>query len=205
MTGRRIYSRFLSLTIIVILLAGTTGLFACAEPSAVAPSPAPVPAPTPAPTPSPQPPPAPAPTPTPAAPSPQVTDNTDGPPIMPDGRPVFPHHYWGQVTTSTGGAAADVEVTAWINGKLCGSAQTDENGQYGSDPLAGLPYYLLVTGRNGNVIEFRIDGVTAEEICLGVLKEEDGKYSWQWQNLEPEWQATFVSGEVNGLYLICTQ
>ncbi len=151
----------------------------------------------PTPTPAPTPPPAPAPVP-PPAPSPPPEE---GPEVQPGVRPNPPHHFWGRVTTGTGEPAADVEVTAWINGTLRGSITTDADGQFGNDPLKEFPYYLVINGQDGEVIEFRVDGVVAEEIRLGTLIEENENRYWQWQDLKPEWQAAYTAGEVNGLDL----
>ncbi len=175
----------LSMLLLFSLLALGAG---CAQP---APSPAPTPAPAPAPSPAPTPEPAPAPSPSPI----------EGPEVQPGVRPNPPHHFWGQVASSSGEPAADVEVTAWINGTLRGSITTDADGQYGSDPLKEFPYYLVISGQDGEVIEFRVDGVVAEETRLGTLMEENENRYWQWQDLKPEWQAAYTADEVNGLDL----
>jgi len=59
----------------------------------------------------------------------------------------------------------------------------------------------VINGQDGEVIEFRVDGVVAEEIRLGTLTEENENRYWQWQDLKPEWQAAYTAGEVNGLDL----
>jgi len=171
----------------VSLLVSLIGLVACAKPPVAAPLPATSPEPIPT-----------------SAPSARLAEDTRELAETPNIPHALPHHYWGQVTISTGEPAIDVEVTAWINDKLRGSATTDADGQYGTDPLAGLPHYLVVTGQSGDVIEFRVDGVVAEEAGLGVLKEEKEEYFWQWLELQPEWQAIYAAGEVNGLNLIYT-
>jgi hypothetical protein len=116
--------------------------------------------------------------------------------------PVPAHHFWGKVMTNDGQLAARVEVAAWINGERCGTITTDGSGQYGSDPLIGLPYYLSVTGQNGDSIEFRVAGIVAEETRLGVLMEVSGDHQWQWQDLMSTWQAVYEAGEVNALDLV---
>jgi len=187
MTMQRPYFRFVFFIASVLLLAGMIGLVACAKPPVVSPVPASSPEPLPT-----------------SAPSAQPVEDTRELAETPGIPHALPHHYWGQVTVSTGEPAIDVEVTAWINGELRGSATTDAEGQYGVDPLVGLPYYLVVTGQSGNVIEFRVDGVVAEETRLGVLEEDNEKYFWQWQDLRTEWQAIYDAGAVNGLDLVYT-
>ena len=114
--------------------------------------------------------------------------------------PVEAHHFWGHVATSGGQPAANVEVTAWINGEQRGNISTDESGQYG---MPEYGYHLAVTGNSGDIITFRVDGIVAEETRLGVDVETDnGNYEWQWQDLEPAWEAVYESGAVNGLDLV---
>lgn len=116
--------------------------------------------------------------------------------------PVPAHHFWGKVIAFDGSDTSGLEVTAWINGEIRGSITTDQNGEYGCDPLVRLPYYLNVTGYSGDVIKFYIEGVLAEEIRFGTLVENGENRSWQWQELEPGWQAVHEAGEVNGLDLL---
>lgn len=193
MTRQRTFFRLVFLVVAVSLLVSLIGLVACAKPPAAAPSPTTSPEPVTAPAPRPAP-----------APSPQLIEDKDETAANSYGPPVLPQHYWGHVATSTGEPAVVVEVTAWINGKLCGSVTTDADGRYGTNPLVGFPRYLLVTGQSGDVIEFRVDGMVAEEAILGVLKEGKEGYIWQWLGLQPEWQAIYAAGEVNGLNLIYT-
>jgi len=115
--------------------------------------------------------------------------------------PVPAHHYWGQVTTTGGQPASEVEVTAWIDGEFRGSITTDTSGNYG---MVSLAYYLAVTGYNGDIIEFRVDGVVAQETRLGIEIEEDDNRYWEWQDLAPAWQAVFDAEETNGLDLVYT-
>ena len=122
--------------------------------------------------------------------------------VVAEDSPVPAHHFWGKVMTSDGQLAARVEVTAWINGERCGTITTDGSGQYGSDPLVGLPYYLSVTGQNGDSIEFHVADIVAEETRLGVMVEADGDRQWQWQDLMSTWQAVYEAGEVNALDLV---
>lgn len=193
MTRHKTYFRLVFLVVAVSLLISLIGLVACAKPPAAAPSPTTSPKPVTAPAPRPAP-----------APSSQLIEDKDETAANIPGSPVLAQHYWGYVATSTGEPAVVVEVTAWINGKLRGSVTTDADGRYGTNPLAGFPHYLVVTGQGGDVIEFRVDGVVAEEAGLGVLEEGKEKYFWQWLELQPEWQAIYAAGEVNGLNLIYT-
>ncbi len=117
--------------------------------------------------------------------------------------PALPHLFWGQVTTTDGDPAAEVEVTAWINGEISGTITTDASGQYGSDPLTSIPDYLSVTGYDGDVIQFRVGGEVAEEVRLGTLVETETRH-WEWQELAPSWQAVYQASEVNGLDLVYT-
>jgi len=120
-----------------------------------------------------------------------------------DGGPSLPHNFWGYVETDTGDPATGVEVTAWIGGEQRGSTTTDSTGKYGSDPLTGFPFYLTVTGVNDDIIEFRVDGIVAEEVRWGVLIEEEPRH-WEWTDVDPSFQVVFVSAEVNGLDLVYT-
>jgi hypothetical protein len=120
-----------------------------------------------------------------------------------EGGPVPAHHFWGQVKTDTGDPAPGVEVTAWIGGEQRGSITTDSSGQYGDDPLTSIPFYLNVTGFNGNIIEFRVNGIVAEEVRWGVLIEE-GTPRWEWEDKEPSFQVVYDSAEANGLDLVYT-
>ena len=190
MTGDKTCLRFVFLVVVVMLLASILGLVACTKPPASAPSPVPtlVPAPSPKPV---------------TPPSPQPREEKEETTATPGG-PVPAHHFWGYVKTNTGEPAPGVEVTAWIDGELRCSITTDASGKYGTDPLIEFPTYLVVNAYDGAVIEFRVNGEIADETRLGTLMEVDREYQWQWQDIEPEWQAVYQAAEVNGLDLIYT-
>jgi len=108
----------------------------------------------------------------------------------------LPHSFWGLVKTDTGDPAPGVIVSAWIDGELKDTITTDGSGQYGSDPGAGLPYYLVVNGEGGDEIEFRVDGVPAGIIRWGELIENETPY-WDWSTVDLS-SVTFNAGAVNG-------
>lgn len=115
----------------------------------------------------------------------------------------FPHMFWGKVTTDDGQPASGVQVTAWVNGVPGNTITTDTSGQYGTDPLVGSPYYIHANGQDGDIIEFRVNGTTVQEMRLGTLIETQPPF-WQWQDLVPSWQAIFHAGQVNTLDLVYT-
>jgi hypothetical protein len=124
---------------------------------------------------------------------------------LPPGAPALPHTFWGHVKTAEGEPASGVQVTAFIKDKPQEeSITTDASGKYGGDLLIEFPDALSVTGYGGDIIEFRVDGIIAEETKLGVLIEVEDGHQWQWQDLEPEWQVIYVAGEHNGLDLVYT-
>jgi len=112
------------------------------------------------------------------------------------------HHFWGKVTTTGGAPGVNVQVTIWVNGVQGETITTDDSGQFGSDPLVDLPHYLSATGRNGDLIVLKVNGVAAEVSRLGTLIESPPVH-WEWQIQNPPLQSVvFHEGQVNGLDLV---
>ena len=115
--------------------------------------------------------------------------------------PILPHAFYGSVQVYSADDMSDIRdapvdtvVTAEVGGEVKGSLTVTTAGQYGG-PAGGDPKLIVQdTIPSGAEITFYVDGYLAEEVRV----KEEGE---NWKDVDPEWVATFTSGEVWGLDL----
>ena len=119
--------------------------------------------------------------------------------------PIYPHFFYGSVEvyseddmSDIGPAPVDTVVTAEVAEEVRGSVTVITAGTYGG-PGGGDPKLVVQdTIPSGTEITFYViingDSYEAEEVRV----KEEGK---DWEDVDPEWVATFTSGEVWGLDL----
>jgi hypothetical protein len=73
--------------------------------------------------------------------------------------PVMPQQFYGTVSINNVRAEAGNIVSVKIDGAEKASVNTDSNGRYGYNPL------VTITGTNGSLVEFYINGVQAQQVA----------------------------------------
>jgi hypothetical protein len=73
--------------------------------------------------------------------------------------PLMPQQFYGAVSINNQRAEAGNVVSIKIDGEQKASVNTDSNGRYGYNPL------ITVTGTNGALVEFYINGVKAQQVA----------------------------------------
>ncbi len=115
--------------------------------------------------------------------------------------PMYPHFFYGSVQVYSEDDMSDIVdalegtvITAEVGDEVKGSLTTTIPGQYGG-PSGGDPKLMVQdTIPSLSEITFYVDGNLAEEVRV----KEEGE---DWKDVDPEWVATFHSGEVWGLDL----
>lgn len=116
----------------------------------------------------------------------------------------YPHAFYGSVQLYSLTNKSDLRpapvgtvVTAKVDGEVKGQITVTEAGIYGGEGIGDPKLLVQDDICSGCIIEFYVDGELAEEVRV--------QYDYPggpWQDVEPEWQVEFNSGEIWGLDLI---